>query len=63
VQVSLTKRLSIMFMLAVVGVLAVAGLSFRQLTLHHFEEVDRQILEEKMTAAEQILRTAGQGVF
>ncbi|MBA6421893.1 hypothetical protein H4J77_19450 [Pseudomonas sp. 5Ae-yellow] len=52
-----------MFMLAVVGVLAVAGLSFRQLTLHHFEEVDRQILEEKMTAAEQILRTAGQGVF
>jgi two-component system heavy metal sensor histidine kinase CusS len=61
VQVSLTKRLSIMFMLAVVGVLAVAGLSFRQLTLHHFEEIDRQTLEEKMTAAEQILRTAGQG--
>jgi two-component system heavy metal sensor histidine kinase CusS len=49
-----------MFMLAVVGVLAASGLCFRQLTMHHFEEVDRRTLEEKMTAAEQILRAAKQ---
>jgi two-component system, OmpR family, heavy metal sensor histidine kinase CusS len=60
-RISLTTRLSIMFMLAVVGVLSAAGVFFRQLSHHHFDELDRHTLNEKLVATEQILRSAEDG--
>ncbi|MBP8186002.1 MAG: heavy metal sensor histidine kinase [Pseudomonas sp.] len=54
-HVSLTTRLSLLFMLAVTAVLLVAGLSFHQLSQHHFMLLDRQTLEEKRQATEKIL--------
>jgi hypothetical protein len=39
-RLSLTARLSLMFMLAVTGVLAAAGYFFSQLSEHHFDELD-----------------------
>jgi two-component system heavy metal sensor histidine kinase CusS len=44
-----------MFMLAVTGVLIVAGLSFNRLSQHHFESLDRQELLEKAHAVQGIL--------
>lgn len=54
-RLSLTTRLSLMFMLAVTGVLVVAGLSFNRLSQHHFESLDRQELLEKAHAVQGIL--------
>jgi two-component system heavy metal sensor histidine kinase CusS len=54
-HVSLTTRLSLLFMLAVTAVLLVAGLSFHQLSQHHFMLLDRQTLEQKRHATEKIL--------
>ncbi|MBX9913250.1 MAG: heavy metal sensor histidine kinase [Pseudomonadaceae bacterium] len=54
-HVSLTTRLSLLFMLAVTAVLLVAGLSFNQLGRHHFMLLDRQTLEEKRQATQRIL--------
>ncbi|MBX9755567.1 MAG: heavy metal sensor histidine kinase [Pseudomonadaceae bacterium] len=54
-RLSLTTRLSLLFMLAVTAVLLVAGLSFSQLSQHHFMQLDRQTLEEKRQASQNIL--------
>ncbi len=54
-QLSLTSRLSLLFMLSVVAVLMVAGLSFNQLSRQHFMQLDRQTLEEKRHATQDIL--------
>lgn len=55
-RLSLTARLSLMFMLAVTGVLAAAGFFFNQLSQHHFDELDRHTLEEKLQASRGILQ-------
>ena len=55
-QLSLTARLSLMFMLAVTGVLGAAGFFFFQLSQHHFDELDRHTLEDKLQASRQLLR-------
>ena len=52
---SLTFRLSLMFMCAVVTVLVVAGISFNELSRHHFKALDRQTLMEKLESTTQIL--------
>lgn len=46
-HLSLTARMSLMFMTAVIAVLMVAGLSFNMLSQHHFKMLDRQALVEK----------------
>lgn len=60
-QLSLTARLSLLFMLAVAAVLSVAALSFNRLSQHHFELLDRQVLVEKLEATQAMLTdpTAG----
>lgn len=55
-RLSLTARLSLMFMLTVTGVLAAAGFFFDQLSQHHFDKLDRHILEEKLNASRSILQ-------
>ncbi|MET1080162.1 MAG: heavy metal sensor histidine kinase [Pseudomonas sp.] len=55
IRLSLTTRLSLMFMVAVVAVLAVAALSFTALSRHHFELLDRQALLEKLEATRQLM--------
>lgn len=55
-QLSLTARLSLMFMLAVTGVLGAAGFFFFQLSQHHFDQLDRNTLEDKLQASRQLLR-------
>jgi two-component system heavy metal sensor histidine kinase CusS len=55
-NLSLTARMSLMFMSAVIIVLAVAGLSFNLLSQHHFSLLDRQALEEKLSYSKRILR-------
>ena len=54
-SLSLTTRLSLMFMLAVTGVLAAAGYFFSQLSEHHFDELDRHALHEKLEASRRLL--------
>ncbi|HLD64751.1 MAG TPA: heavy metal sensor histidine kinase [Pseudomonas sp.] len=54
-RLSLTARLSLMFMLAVTSVLVAAGWFFQHLSQHHFDELDRHALAEKRQASEQIL--------
>lgn len=54
-QLSLTARMSLMFMFAVVTVLVIAGLSFNMFSQHHFESLDRQVLAEKLQSANHIL--------
>lgn len=54
-RISLTSRLSLLFMLAVVAVLLVAGLSFNHLSQRHFMQLDRQTLDEKRQASQRIL--------
>lgn len=54
-RLSLTARLSLMFMLAVAAVLTVAALSFNRLSQHHFAMLDRQILMEKLESTQSIL--------
>lgn len=55
-RLSLTARLSLMFMLAVTGVLGAAGFFFYQLSQHHFDELDRHTLEDKLQASRQLLQ-------
>jgi two-component system heavy metal sensor histidine kinase CusS len=55
-QLSLTARLSLMFMLAVTGVLGAAGFFFNQMSQHHFDELDRHTLEEKFQATRSLLQ-------
>ncbi|WP_286975308.1 heavy metal sensor histidine kinase [Pseudomonas sp.] len=54
-QPSLTTRMSLMFMLGVIFVLVVAGLSFHALAKHHFNMLDRQTLEDKLASTQHIL--------
>jgi two-component system heavy metal sensor histidine kinase CusS len=54
-RLSLTTRLSLMFMLAVTAVLSVAGLSFYHLSQQHFSAIDQHTLSEKLQATEAIL--------
>ncbi len=54
-RLSLTARLGLLFMLAVTSVLALAGLLFNQLSQHHFDELDRQVLADKLAASEHLL--------
>lgn len=54
-RASLTFRLSLMFVCAVVAVLVVAGFSFYELSRHHFKALDRQTLEEKLDSTRQIM--------
>jgi len=55
-HLSLTARMSLMFMLAVIAVLTVAGLSFNQFSRHHFMMLDQQKLDEKLGSTQEILR-------
>ncbi|PAO92917.1 two-component sensor histidine kinase [Stutzerimonas stutzeri] len=55
IRLSLTARLSLMFMLAVTGVLAAAGYLFHQLSERHFNELDQHTLHEKLRAGEALL--------
>ena len=57
-HLSLTARMSLMFMSAVVVVLTLAGLSFNVLSQHHFEVLDRQALVEKLESTRHILNNA-----
>ena len=57
-HLSLTARMSLMFMSAVIAVLTVAGLSFNMLSQHHFRMLDRQALVEKLESAKHILNKA-----
>ncbi|WP_315263214.1 heavy metal sensor histidine kinase [Pseudomonas fragi] len=52
---SLTSRMSLMFMLAVTAVLTIAGLSFNNLSQHHFKMLDQQALSEKLHSTQRIL--------
>jgi len=54
-RMSLTTRMSLMFMLAVTAVLTVAGLSFNNLSRHHFKMLDQQALNEKLHSTQRIL--------
>lgn len=54
-RMSLTTRMSLMFMLAVTAVLTVAGLSFNNLSRHHFKMLDQQALYEKLHSTQRIL--------
>ncbi|MBP5074704.1 heavy metal sensor histidine kinase [Pseudomonas chlororaphis] len=54
-RMSLTTRMSLMFMLAVTAVLTVAGLSFNNLSRHHFKMLDQQALNEKLQSTQRIL--------
>ena len=60
-QLSLTARLSLLFMLAVAAVLSVAALSFNRLSQHHFELLDRQVLVEKLEATQAMLADPAAG--
>ncbi|WP_324733801.1 heavy metal sensor histidine kinase [Pseudomonas paeninsulae] len=61
-RLSLTTRMSLMFMLAVAVVLSVAALSFNRLSQHHFMLLDRQILVEKLESTQAILGGSEGGV-
>ncbi len=54
-RLSLTSRLSLLFMLAVVGVLSVAGLAFARLSHAHFAELDHHSLADKLEASRSML--------
>ncbi|MBS7663196.1 heavy metal sensor histidine kinase [Pseudomonas lalucatii] len=60
-RLSLTARMSLMFMLAVAAVLSVAALSFYRLSQHHFVMLDHQVLQEKLASTRAILRDAPAG--
>ena len=60
-QLSLTARMSLMFMSAVIAVLVLAGLVFNMLSQQHFMDLDRQVLVEKLESARHILGKAGGG--
>ncbi len=54
---TLTMRLSLMFSLAVLSVLLLAGILFKQLSMMHFEILDQQELSSKAQNAANILQT------
>lgn len=54
-RLSLTVRLSLMFMLAVTAVLTVAGLGFNHLSQLHFKSLDQHTLLEKLQSSQSIL--------
>lgn len=54
-RLSLTTRMSLMFMLAVTAVLTVAGVSFNHLSQHHFKMLDQEALNEKLHSTQRIL--------
>ncbi|WP_095151895.1 heavy metal sensor histidine kinase [Pseudomonas sp. Irchel s3b5] len=54
-RLSLTTRMSLMFMLAVTAVLTIAGLGFNNLSRHHFKMLDQQALNEKLHSTQRIL--------
>lgn len=54
-RLSLTTRLSLMFMLSVTVVLTVAGVSFNHLSQRHFKMLDQQTLDEKLSSSQRIL--------
>lgn len=54
-RVSLTLRLSMMFVCAVVAVLVVAGFTFDAFSRHHFKALDRQTMTEKLESIRQII--------
>ncbi|POH42221.1 two-component sensor histidine kinase [Pseudomonas fluorescens] len=54
-RVSLTFRLSMMFVCAVVAVLVVAGFTFDAFSRHHFKALDRQAMTEKLESIRQIM--------
>ncbi|TBN47122.1 heavy metal sensor histidine kinase [Pseudomonas sp. BGI-2] len=54
-SLSLTTRMSLMFMLAVTAVLTVAGLSINHLSQRHFKMLDQQTLNEKLYSTQRIL--------
>ncbi|WP_439889148.1 heavy metal sensor histidine kinase [Pseudomonas sp. MBLB4123] len=60
-RLSLTARMSLMFMLAVAAVLSVAALSFYRLSQHHFALLDHQTLQEKLASTRAILGVAPAG--
>lgn len=61
-HLSLTARMSLMFMSAVIAVLVAAGLGFNMLSQHHFKALDRQTLVEKIESTRHILGKAPNGV-
>ncbi|GGO76597.1 two-component sensor histidine kinase [Marinobacterium nitratireducens] len=54
-RLSLTSRLSLLFAVAVLSVLLVTGIAFKQLSLMHFRALDRQELENKLQGAARLL--------
>lgn len=54
-RASLTLRLSMMFVCAVVAVLVVAGFTFDAFSRHHFKGLDRQLMLEKLESIRQIM--------
>ncbi|MGN7738608.1 heavy metal sensor histidine kinase [Pseudomonas sp. 22526] len=56
-SLSLTTRLSVMFMFVVIAVLTVAGLSFNYLCQQHFNSLDQNTLLEKLQTSQSILST------
>lgn len=54
-RASLTLRLSMMFVCAVVAVLVVAGFTFDAFSQHHFKALDRQAMTEKLESIQQIM--------
>ncbi|NVK42579.1 MAG: heavy metal sensor histidine kinase [Oceanospirillaceae bacterium] len=54
-RLSLTSRLSLLFALAVLSVLLVTGIVFKQLSVMHFRALDRQELESKLQGAAKLL--------
>lgn len=54
-RASLTLRLSMMFVCAVVAVLVVAGFTFDGFSQHHFKAIDRQAMTEKLESIRQIM--------
>lgn len=57
-RLSLTARMSLMFMLAVVSVLTVAGVSFSEFSRRHFWMQDQQTITEKLDSIQKILMSA-----
>ena len=54
-RLSLTARLSLLFMLAVAAVLSAAGLAFSHLSEAHFRALDQHTLLEKLQASQNLL--------
>ncbi len=54
-RLSLTTRLSLLFMLALTGVLLAVGLTFNLLSREHFVDLDRHALHDKLQASQRLL--------